>query len=199
MLGYVIGAERGAVDGLLAEVAARLSRDRWPLAGVVQINTATGPAARYDMDLQALTMETRVRISQSLGPLARGCRLDPQGLEEAVGLVEAALDKGPKLLIINKFGKAELEGRGFRPVIGRALAAGVPVLTAVNQANLAGFESFSAGMGTPLPPQPGPVIDWCRKGRLTPPLRRLPTPGPPGFVASGREAGLIAFAYQLTT
>lgn len=161
MLGYVIGAERGAVDDLMAEVAALLTGRGWPLAGVVQINAETGPTTHCDMDLQVLTLDTRIRISQRLGPLARGCRLDPQGLEEAVGLVERALDQGPRLLMINKFGKAELEGRGFRPVIGRALASGVPVLTAVNQANLAGFESFSEGMGTPLPPQSGPVIDWC--------------------------------------
>ena len=45
--------------------------------------------------------------------------------------------------------------------IGRALAAGVPVLTAVNQANLAGFEAFSAGMGTALPAQGAQVMDWC--------------------------------------
>lgn len=161
MLGYVIGAERGAVDDLLAEVAEHLTGQGWPLAGVVQINSETGPTTRCDMDLQVLALDTRVRISQRLGPMARGCRLDPQGLEEAVGLVERALDQGPRLLLINKFGKAELEGRGFRPVIGRALAAGVPVLTAVNQANLAGFEAFSEGMGTPLPPQAIPVINWC--------------------------------------
>lgn len=161
MLGYVIGAERGAVDELLAKVAAHLTARGWPLAGVVQINSETGTQTRCDMDLHVLTLDTRVRISQRLGPMARGCRLDPQGLEEAVGLVERALERGPRLLLINKFGKAELEGRGFRPVIGRALAAGVPVLTAVNQANLAGFESFSAGMGTPLDPQARAVIDWC--------------------------------------
>lgn len=162
MLGYVIGAQRGAVDALMAEVAARLGAEGWPLAGVVQVNSETGPATRCDMDLQVIALDARVRISQRLGPLARGCRLDPQGLEEAVGLVERALDNAPRLLIINKFGKAELEGRGFRPVIGRALAEGVPVLTAVNAANLEGFEAFSAGMGTALPPDPQAVIDWCR-------------------------------------
>lgn len=162
MLGYVIGAQRGAVDEMMAEVAARLGAEGWPLAGVVQVNSETGPATRCDMDLQVIALDARVRISQRLGPLARGCRLDPQGLEEAVGLVERALDSAPRLLIINKFGKAELEGRGFRPVIGRALAEGVPVLTAVNAANLAGFEAFSAGMGTALPPDPQAVIDWCR-------------------------------------
>jgi len=161
MLGYVVGAERGAVDNLMAEVAAHLAGRGWPLAGVLQINSETGASTRCDMDLQVLTLGTRVRISQRLGPLSRGCRLDPQGLEEAVGLVEHALDQGPRLLLINKFGKAELDGRGFRPVIGRALAAGVPVLTAVNQANLAGFESFLEGLGTALPPQAGSVIDWC--------------------------------------
>ncbi|WP_333829048.1 DUF2478 domain-containing protein [Pararhodobacter sp.] len=161
MLGYVIGAQRGAVDLLLSEVAAQLAARGWPLAGVVQINSETDPAAHCDMDLQVLTMENRVRISQRLGPMARGCRLDPQGLEEAVGLVERMLDRGPRLLLINKFGKAELEGRGFRPVIGRALAEGVPVLTAVNQANLAGFERFSEGMGTALPPDLEAVVDWC--------------------------------------
>ena len=162
LLGYVIGARRGAVDGLMAEVAARLGAEGWPVAGVVQHNSDTGPATRCDMDLQVIALDTRVRISQRLGPLARGCRLDQQGLEEAVGLVERALDNGPRLLIINKFGKAELEGRGFRPVIGRALAEGVPVLTAVNAANLEGFEAFSAGLGTPLPPDARAVLDWCR-------------------------------------
>jgi len=161
MLGYVIGAERGTVDALMAEIAARLEARGWPLAGVVQINSDTGPATRCEMDLQVLALDARVRISQRLGPLSRGCRLDPQGLAEAVGMVERALDQGPRLLLINKFGKAELDGGGFRPAIGRALAAGVPVLTAVNQANLAGFEAFSAGMGTALPAQVAQVVDWC--------------------------------------
>ncbi|HHX88422.1 MAG TPA: DUF2478 domain-containing protein [Paracoccus sp.] len=161
MLGYVIGAERGTVDALMAEIAARLEARGWPLAGVVQINSDTGPATRCEMDLQVLALDARVRISQRLGPLSRGCRLDPQGLAEAVGMVERALDQGPRLLLINKFGKAELDGGGFRPAIGRALAAGVPVLTAVNQANLAGFEAFSAGMGTALPAQVSQVVDWC--------------------------------------
>lgn len=162
MLGYVIGARRGAVDALMAEVAQALQAEGLPLAGVIQLNTETGPASRCDMDLVVLSGGARVRISQSLGPMARGCRLDPQGLEAAVGMVEAALDAAPALLMVNKFGKAELEGRGFRPVIGRALAEGMPVLTAVNAANLDGFTRFAEGLGTPLPPDAPQVLAWCR-------------------------------------
>lgn len=161
MLGYVISEGRGTVDPLMAEVAEALQARGWPVAGVVQINTDTGPDTKCDMDLRVLTGAEAVRISQRLGRHARGCRLDPQGLERAVGLVEQALLRGPRLLLINKFGKAELEGRGFRPTIGHALAEGVPVLTAVNRANLHGFHAFTGGIGTALPPQAKAVLDWC--------------------------------------
>ncbi len=161
MLGYVISEGRATVDPLMAEVAGRLMAQGWPVAGVIQINTETGPDTRCDMDLQVLTGTESVRISQRLGRLARGCRLDPQGLERAVGLVERALDAGPRLVLINKFGKSELEGRGFRPLIGRALAEGVPVLTAVNRTNLPGFNAFTDGIGTALPPEPAAILDWC--------------------------------------
>jgi len=160
MLGYVISEGRGTVDPLMADVARKLMAEGWPVAGVVQVNTETGPDTKCDMDLQVLTGTEAVRISQRLGRLARGCRLDPQGLERAVGLVERALDAGPRLVVINKFGKAELEGRGFRPLIGRALAGGVPVLTAVNRTNLAGFHAFTDGIGTALPPDATAVLNW---------------------------------------
>jgi hypothetical protein len=160
-LGYVVSARRGGVDLLLADVAARLAAEGWRLAGVVQVN-AERPGRRCDMELAVLGGET-VRISQCLGPLSRGCRLDPAGLEAAVGQVDAVLDaKAPQLLIVNKFGKAEIGGRGFRPVIARALGDGVPVLLGVNRANLDGFAAFAEGFGTPLPEDAEAVLDWCR-------------------------------------
>ena len=161
MLGYVISEGRGAVDPLMATVASALKARGWPIAGVVQVNSETGLETKCDMHLEVLAGAESVRISQRLGRFARGCRLDPQGLERAVGLVERALDDRPRLVLVNKFGKAELEGRGFRPLIGRALAEGVPVLTAVNRANLPGFHDFTDGIGTALPPDPVAVLEWC--------------------------------------
>jgi len=159
-LGYVIGTGRGAVDRLLSAVAARLEGEGMRLAGVVQIN-AERPGQRCDMDLAVLGGD-RVRISQCLGPLARGCRLDPVGLEEAVGQVGAALARRPQLLIVNKFGKAEIAGRGFRPVIAQALGDGVPVLLGVSRANLDGFDAFADGLAEALPAETAPILDWCR-------------------------------------
>jgi len=168
MLGYVMAEGRGAADLLIRDVALRLRAEGVSLAGAVQFNIETDPARKCQMDLQILSGNDTIRISQDLGVLARGCRLDPAGLERAVGLVSAALETGADCLIINKFGKQEAEGRGFRPLIGDALAAGVPVLTAVNPGNVDAFLGFAQDLAERLPEDAALVADWCRA--------RVPTP-----------------------
>jgi len=160
-LAYVIGDGRGAVDLLLAEVAKALTAQGVALAGVVQVNSETQGAVRCDMDLQVLGRPETVRISQRLGNAARGCRLDQQGLEAAVGLVGASLAE-KSLLIVNKFGKTEVEGRGFRPLIASALEQEMPVLVGLNRDNLAGFHAFAEGLGTEIPAEFAAILDWCR-------------------------------------
>lgn len=162
MLGVIETDRRGLGDRLLAGVADRLAAMGWPLAGVIQINTVFDPARPCHMDLAVLDGTGQIRISQDLGPLSRGCRLDPAGLESAVGLVQAALSDRPRLLIVNKFGKQEADGRGFRPVIGQALADGVPVLTSVGVRNRPALDAFAEGLAETLPADERAVLDWCR-------------------------------------
>ncbi|WP_193178634.1 DUF2478 domain-containing protein [Oricola nitratireducens] len=166
MLGYVTSDERGAVDRLLTEAARVLSEQGWPLAGVVQENFEDASGGPCDMVLHVLATDRAIRISQNLGAMAQGCRLDPVGLEQAAGLVEGVLNGAdgvrPRLLIINKFGKQEIEGRGFRPLIGRALSEDIPVLTAVNALNMRSFQDFAAGMGRPIEPSLGEILDWAK-------------------------------------
>ena len=163
MLAYITASDRGEGDRLLARVARCLQGEGIALAGVVQENTETAPDRPCIMDLRLLTDGRLIRISQSLGPLASGCRLDAAGLEEAAGLVSSALSNlRPGLLIVNKFGKQEVEGRGFRPVIVEALDLGVPVLTCVSHKNRDGFDRFVAGAAQVLPLDEAAVLDWCR-------------------------------------
>ena len=159
-IGYVIGDRRGAVDALLAHVAAVLQAQGRALAGVVQVNTEIEGAIRCDMDLRILGRDETVRISQRLGNAARGCRLDPGGLAAAVGLVEHSLD-GTSLLLVNKFGKSELDGGGFRPVIARALGLGIPVLLGINRDNLTGFLTYAGGMAQAIDADPDALLAWC--------------------------------------
>jgi hypothetical protein len=161
MLGYISATGRGAGDRLLADLAQALLARGVAVAGVVQLNRETRPDRHCDMDLMVLGHDHQVRISQDLGPLSRGCRLDPQGLETAVGLVMADLGRKPALVIINKFGKSEAEGRGFRNALAEAMVAGIPVLTAVNSGNLPAFLEFAGELAEALPADEAALLDWC--------------------------------------
>lgn len=163
MLGYIVAEGRGEADRRLEELARRLTEAGVPLAGAVQVNSGTCAAGDCDMDLVILGSATRVRISQSLGAMSDGCRLDPGGLETAVGLVGATLATAPpRLLIVNKFGRQEAEGRGFRPLIGDALAEGIAVLTAVAPDYLPAFRAFAGGMEEQLPAEGDALLGWAR-------------------------------------
>lgn len=163
-LAYVETPGDGAGDLLLARVADRLAAEGVALAGVVQENISFDPDRPCHMDLRLLGRPGRLRISQDLGRHASGCRLDTARLEEAVALVAQGLDAArPALIIVNKFGKHEAEGRGFRPLIGRALAEGLPVLTAVSGENLPALAAFAEGLATHLPAEEEAVIGWARR------------------------------------
>jgi len=159
-IGYVMASQAGQTDHVLSETAQRLGARGIRLAGAVQINTERADRG-CDMDLRILPGTRLLRISQSLGPGASGCRLDTAALEEAVGLTGAALELGAELMVINKFGKHEAEGRGFRELIGQALLGGTPVLIGVNATNREAFLDFAEGLAIPLPPHVPALEDWA--------------------------------------
>lgn len=166
-LAYTIAPGRGDTDLILETLATALSARGLNCCGTVQINTARSGDGPCDMDVRVLPDGPVLRISQDLGPSARGCRLDPAVLETAVGLVAARLSSGADILIINKFGKHEADGRGFRDVIAQAVALDVPVLVGLNALNRQAFEDFAGGMATPLPPEPAALAAWVDRVTVT--------------------------------
>jgi hypothetical protein len=159
-LAYTMAPGRSDTDLILAGLAADLMARGLRLCGTVQINTGRADAGPCDMDVWVLSDGPVLRISQDLGPSARGCRLDPQALETAVGLVSARLDAGADLLVINKFGKHEAEGRGFRNVIAEAIGREVPVLVGLNGLNRDAFDQFAGGLATRLPAERDALAGW---------------------------------------
>jgi Protein of unknown function (DUF2478) len=164
MLGVIQSDKRGETDRLIASAATTLHAKGLRVAGFIQINTEIDENLPCVMDLMSVDGAVKIRISQDLGREGQGCRLDPRGLEEAVGLVETMIARyGADLLIVNKFGKQEGEGRGFRMLIGASLVAGIPVLTAVSARNLAAFADFAQGIETQLPADSSRVLEWCEQ------------------------------------
>lgn len=160
MLAVLKAGLMGESDRLLADLAQELQGRGLRVLGAVQENTDRPDGKPCDMDLRIVPSGQRIRISQSLGSGSTGCRLNPEGVEAAAGLLAVELAKGADLLVINKFGKQEAAGAGFRALIGEALAQGVPVITAVKSVNAEGFEAFAQGLATPLPNDRQAVLDW---------------------------------------
>jgi nucleoside-triphosphatase THEP1 len=159
-LAYTMAPGRGDTDLIHLKLAKVLAARGLRCCGTVQITSERGDTGPCDMDVQVLPDGPVLRISQDLGRSARGCRLDPAALETAVALVSTSLELGADVLIVNKFGKHEAEGRGFRAVIAEALSMGIPVVVGVNALNLPAFEEFSEGLGKGLPCEGAALEDW---------------------------------------
>lgn len=158
-IGYVFSEARGATDRLLADVAGQLEAEGVRLAGAVQHNSACDDDSHCDMDLKVLPDGPVVRISQNLGAESSGCRLDAGALEVAVMAVAERLP-GARLLIVNKFGKHEAEGRGFRQMVAEVASDGVPVLIGINSMNRQAFFDFAGDLAEPVPE--AAALDWAR-------------------------------------
>lgn len=164
-LAYVMKSERGETDRLLFSVAEALKAKGLRTAGIVQTNTDCEGSVHCDMDVQVLPEGQVIRISQSLGEGSRGCRLNPEALEQAVAQVAETLSAAPapQVLLVNKFGKHEAHGRGMRPLIGEALAAGIPVVCGVNALNVEAFERFAEGIETRVDPELDALMAWVEQ------------------------------------
>ncbi len=168
-IAFLTLSPKGATDRFLARFAEDALRAGWRVAGVVQINVSDTVSERREMRLKLLPEGMTIRISQDLGPGASGCSLDPSALETAVGETTATLEQGADLLIVNKFGKVEAEGRGFRGLIGEALSRDIPVLVGLNPAQRAAFETFTGGMAEELSADVAVVKAWLEGVALAQP------------------------------
>lgn len=148
------------VDDFLANVGARLRADNVRVAGAIQINGSETKTCG-SMTLVDLSSGTAIDISQQLGSLAQGCRLDTSRLAEFGTLLEGPLPDGTELLILNKFGRAESEGHGLRRNIEHALEAGLAVLTAVRPPYDEAWRQFHGGLAAELDPDLPSVRIWC--------------------------------------
>jgi hypothetical protein len=135
-------------DALLRDFAADLNMSGSRAVGLVQL----GHPLADPPQLSALLLHSgdTMRLFQDLGRGSTGCKLDVGQLLAAGSRVAQAIDDGADLVIINRFGRQEIEGKGLSYLIERALSAGIPVVIAVPDARLADWNVFSDGMAIHL-------------------------------------------------
>ncbi len=151
------------IDDMLVELVGKLRDQRLRLAGAIQHNTDGGDRCRCDMTLEDLATGKRIDISEKRGPESQGCRLDSFALEASVGVVAQSLSQDRDLVIINRFGKREAEGHGFRQIVEQAIGVGLPVLVAVASGQQAAWDNFTGSYAEQLPAETDVILAWCAR------------------------------------
>ena len=153
--------ERGQdPDEVLREFASELNTRGYRVVGLVQ----TGHHCVDAPKLTAMLLHTGVALQlfQNLGAGATGCRLDAGKLLEAGAQVAGAIDEGADLVIVNRFGRQECEGKGLSYLIERALSADIPVVIAVPSHRFADWIKFAGGMSVKLCCDRNELDAWWR-------------------------------------
>ena len=135
-------------DEILRGFAVDLNSRGYRAVGLVQLGHRCLDAPK----LSAMLVHTgeELQLFQNLGSCATGCRLDVGQLLDAGAQVASAIEEGADLVIVNRFGRQEREGRGLSFLVERALSADIPVVIAVPSHRFADWIRFADGMSVKL-------------------------------------------------
>lgn len=133
------------------------------VAGVLQHPVCSDAAGHCDVALEELTTGVWTELFEDRGPGASGCRLDVAALAEVNGKVARSFESDPELLILNKFGKVEAEGRGLLDLVAVALDRGIPVVIGVPIRNLEAWRSFAGGLSVEFSSELSEITDWLNR------------------------------------
>lgn len=145
-------------DTTLRDFAADLHAHGYRAVGMVQ----AGQCADSSLSAVLLHNGERLLLAQDFDPAARGCRLDVERLQNAGRRVAEALDQGADILVINRFGKRERNGKGLAYLIDRAFESNVPVVIAVSREHFAEWVKFADGMSVKLACNRASLDGWWR-------------------------------------
>lgn len=149
-----------AADRFISNLGYKIRDAGIAVAGIVQHNKFIRDRTKCDMEVEELASGIILQLSEDRGKEARGCRLDRGALSEAAALLSASLENEPELVILNKFGKLEAEGRGLRDTLADAVQLGVPIVVGVPYRNIEQWRAFTVGLAEECPIGSSRLHEW---------------------------------------
>jgi nucleoside-triphosphatase THEP1 len=143
----IVYADSIAAGRSISNLGYRLRDAGVVVAGIVPYQPHSRDLAEgCDMEVEDLASRIILQLSEDREIRTEGCRLDPAALHEAAALISASFRKSPQLVILNKFGRMEVEGEGLRDVICDAVELGIPVVVGVPERHIEPWRTFTNGL-----------------------------------------------------
>lgn len=145
-------------DHVLLNFVAALKAEELRPVGLVQIGHHNAGVA----ELAAMMVHSgeRIDLFQEAAAYTQGRRLDLDKLAAARSALMAVIDQGADLLIVNRFGRQEQQGRGLAHLIEYALGADVPVVVPVPAFRFDDWIAYIEGMCVKLPCDGDALTTW---------------------------------------
>lgn len=145
-------------DDLLASFVLAKIEQGWRIRGLLQ--ETIGIDNTCEITLIDLDDNSRHLITQDLGTCSSACRLNTEVMSEAGGALRRITAGSADLVVINRFGKEEAEGRGFASEMLELMSNGIPVLTVVQDKHLDLWRHFTGGLACELPAERAALECW---------------------------------------
>lgn len=153
--------QRGVnVDVQLTHICTLLNDKGLIIGGLIQENSCDDVSGVQLVDIRS---RQKFNIWENRGLHASGCRLDEARLLATAKVIEQAIVDRVDMLVINRFGRAESEGKGLRDCFAKAIDAGIPVLTGVRDPYTKAWKKFHGGMAHELLVTDTKMENWVAK------------------------------------
>jgi hypothetical protein len=149
-------------DVVLCVFARHLAETGRRPCGLVQLRDRSGDeTSRKVMVLDDWQVVDAANKHDSAG--GDHCSLDSQWLDRMGARTATAIRRGVDVVIVNRFGPLEANGRGFRDAIRAASETKTPLIIAVPQFEFTRWTRFSSGMTVRLDCTLDSVLAWWQR------------------------------------
>ncbi len=134
----------------LLKFVDRLKSKKLRVGGVLQEALFNSAGEISGLDAVDVSSNRRIPISRPAKNDGE-CGLDVSALAETTGIIRKAISDQLDLVVVEKFGELEQNGKGLIDEILQTIAEGIPLLLSVPEAALPIWQERSGDLGSILP------------------------------------------------
>lgn len=157
----VVYPPRVKAVGFLARLAERVTTQGHRVAGIVQEHVLDDAGAFIGIDAVDVSTGNRIPLKRADGSTkVDQCTLDTQQLAETSPILRTAIADKADLIVLDKFGIEEQNGRGLTDEIMAIISEGIPFLISVPEPVLDNWTERTGGLGGVLSMDDAALEEW---------------------------------------